>query len=517
MRLRPRTRGGALWRFFLAAVLVIIATAGTTAVAGLLQFKQFAADLNITGPIQQADVNLPPPGAPQTLLVIGSDHRASDPSYKFAHTDTMLLMRLNAASQTINLLSIPRDLQVPIPGFGTSKLNSAYADGGPNLLIKTMQRDVFPGLRVNHIVDVNFGAFQNLVNAIGCVYSDVDHRYYNSTALTGYSSIDIQPGYQKLCGTDQIRGALAFVRFRHSDSDLVRNARQQDFIRWAKDQYGLTNLISNKDTLLRIFGKYAKTDHSLHTVSGLLNLTDLVLNSAGHTIKSIRFPSIPGPCTATTPDCIVTADPVAEQAAFQAFMRATQAPAPAPAALSAPAGGATRAGARRASRVSAAGVTTDTIDGHSQAAALHAARMPVYYPKLIAAGSSYCLSIIGNCDNPQEPQSEYAASYPRHYTIHDQQGRRQLAYYMTLVINPLLGQYYGVQGTTWLHPPILAHPNGFRTVDGKRLELFSGGGKLTDVAWRTRQGVYWVSNTLTNDIGNQQMVAIAASLTRATP
>ena len=73
------------------------------------------------------------------------------------------------------------------------------------------------------------------MNAIGCVYTDVDHRYYNNTLQTDYSSIDLQAGYQKLCGTD----ALSFVRFRHTDSDIVRNARQQDFIRWAKDQYGV--------------------------------------------------------------------------------------------------------------------------------------------------------------------------------------------------------------------------------------------------------------------------------------
>src|ERR1019366_4324842 len=115
--------------------------------------------------------------------------------------------------QTINVMSIPRDLKVQVPGFGQYKLNAAYALGGPNLLIKTIHTNVFPALHVNHIIDVNFGSFEKLVNAIGCVYSDVDHRYYNNTALTGYSSINIQPGYQRLCGAS----ALAFVRFRHTD------------------------------------------------------------------------------------------------------------------------------------------------------------------------------------------------------------------------------------------------------------------------------------------------------------
>jgi hypothetical protein len=86
---------------------------------------------------------------------------------------------------------------------------------------------------------------------------------------------------------------------------------------------------------------------------------------------------------------------------------------------------------------------------------------------------------------------------------------------MTLVMNPALGQYYGVQGTTWQNPPILGSPSGTKLVNGKLLLLFTNGSKLSLVAWKTPQGVYWISNTLTDDLSNSQMVAIAASLTRA--
>src|SRR6266404_9530054 len=116
----------------------------------------------------------------------------------------MMRGRLNASSRTINLLSVPRDLEVKIPQGGataTGRINEAYSLGGPNLLVKILRREVLPGLHVNHIVDVNFGGFRDLVNTIGCVYVDVDHRYYNNTLYTNYSSIDIQPGYQRLCGT----------------------------------------------------------------------------------------------------------------------------------------------------------------------------------------------------------------------------------------------------------------------------------------------------------------------------
>ena len=507
MSLIPSTRGGALWRFALGAVLVVGFTAAATAVAGLLQFKQFAADLSVTPALKHAQVTIPDPGKPQTILIIGSDHRAGEP-FSAANTDTMMLVRLDPSSTTINVISIPRDLRVEIPeggGLSTAKLNSAYSVGGPNLLIKVLRRDVFPGLRVNHIVDVNFGGFEALVNAIGCVYTDVDHRYYNNTLYTNYSSIDLQPGYQKLCGSD----ALSFVRFRHTDNDIVRNARQQDFIRWAKDQYGPSNLISNRDTLLKIFGQHVQTDPDLHTVDGLINLFNLVAFSAGHTIKQIHFPAILLPCApggafgtrgvAQLP-CYVTADPGPEQRSFHTFMSPTQ-----PAASgSGPRGG--RSGAAAPSG-NAAGLIPDFSDGKSQASSIPGAGMPVYIPRMIASGSRYCTN--GTCT-----EGPAANSYPRDYTLRDQRGHTHVAYRMTLVVNPLLGQYYGVQGTTWFKPPILASPTQTRVVGGKRLLLYANGGKLGVVAWHAPGGTYWISNTLTEDLTNQQMVGIAASLAR---
>jgi LCP family protein required for cell wall assembly len=508
VKLIPARRRGMLWRFFFASVLVIGASAATTAVAGLLQVNQLVIDLGGTPAIVTKQVVLPNPGQPQTILIIGSDHRAGDP-FTAANTDTMLLVRLNSASSTINVLSIPRDLQVNIPGAGSAKINSAYSDGGPSLLIKTIRQNVFPDLKVNHIVDVNFGGFADLVNAIGCVYADVDHRYYNNTALTDYSSIDIQPGYQKLCGTD----ALAFVRFRHTDSDLVRNARQQDFIRWAKDQYGINNLLANRDRLLRIFGDHAQTDHGLHTTDGLIELFNLVLNSAGNTIKQFKFPAVFLPCDSTAAPgaavapCFVTATASAEQSTYAKFMTPTPPAKPAAKTSSS----SSSKGGKRSSRIPTAGLTADLPDGRSQAAQLTRVKLPVYFPRLIKTGSSYCLGLIGNC--PLETASP--GSYPREYSIHDQHGLTHAAYRMTLELNPVLGEYYGVEGTTWRDPPLLASPSGFRNVGGKRLALYASGGKLTTVAWHTPHGVYWVSNTLTTDIPSQQLIGIAASLSHA--
>src|SRR5437588_1892976 len=185
MRLIPDSRRGMLWRFALGALIVIAFTATTTAVAGLLTFKQLAAEIGVSPAIKDAQVTIADPGNPQTLLLIGSDHRIGQP-FSAANTDTMMLVRMDPSSSTINVLSIPRDLKVQIPEHGIpvdGKLNSAYSVGGPNLLVKVIQQNVFPDLQVNHIIDINFGGFQDLVNAIGCVYTDVDHRYYNNTAV----------------------------------------------------------------------------------------------------------------------------------------------------------------------------------------------------------------------------------------------------------------------------------------------------------------------------------------------
>ena len=505
MRLVPSSRKGALARYGLAALIVIAFTATATAVAGLLQFNQFAQYLSLSKSIHNANITVANPGNPQTLLLIGSDHRAGEP-FNSAHTDTMMLVRMDPASQTINVLSVPRDLKVEIPQGGTvstSKLNAAYSIGGPNLLVKILKQQVFHGLQVNHIVDVNFRGFSDLVDAIGCVYTDVDHRYYNDTNISNYSSIDIQPGYQKLCGNNQSSsGALAFVRFRHTDTDIVRNARQQDFVRWAKSQFNSSTLISERGRLLQIFGKNSQTDQDLHTTDGLINIFNLVAFSAAHTIKQIPFPAIIPPCTPQS--CYVLANRGAEQHAFHLFMTPTKKVAPAKPA------GPPKPGPHKSPANPNANLTPDVAGGKAQEQALGNIAIPIYYPKMLANGSQYCSGMLGNC--PAEIST--TGSYPRGYLIHNQQGGTNVSYRMTVALDPSNGQYYGIQGTTWLNPPLLNGTQVTKTVEGKQLHEYFNGSKVTLVAWKTPQAVYWISNTLTDTLSGQQMLGIAASLTK---
>jgi polyisoprenyl-teichoic acid--peptidoglycan teichoic acid transferase len=251
---------------------------------------------------------------------------------------------------------------------------------------------------------------------------------------------------------------------------------------------------------MTIIGKNAQTDPSLHSAGALKNLATLLASSPDHQFKQIPFPARLSPCgTGAQTPCYLTATPSAEATAYQHFLT------PIPSALtpnSPPGRPLGHPG------ISTSGLVADAADGQSQASALGRSGLPVYHPRLILAGSSYCSSVAANCPLgiPR------AGSYPRAYTIKDQHGHSYAAYRMTLMINPVLGDYYGVQGTTWKNSPLLANPTQTRLVAGKKLLLFANGGQLTTVAWRTPQGAYWISNTLTTTITNQQLVSIAASM-----
>ena len=223
----PRERS-VWWKFAAGGLLMVLLTAAATATAGLLAIKDVADRI----PKLAQDVPVEPtkPGKPQTLLLLGSDRRYVDRNSKnAARSDTIMLIRLDPGQEATTLLSIPRDLKTDIPGYGYDKINSAYSLGGPKLTLRTVKELL--GIKVNHIINVNFSGFRKAVDLLGCVYTDVDRRYYHSNAglpaSVQYAEINIRPGYQKLCG----KKALDYVRFRHADSDLVRAARQQDFLR----------------------------------------------------------------------------------------------------------------------------------------------------------------------------------------------------------------------------------------------------------------------------------------------
>src|SRR5439155_22694128 len=195
-----------------------------------------AADVNAA---QRFIGDVPPPGHAAIALVIGYDHRANDAAGTPSRSHTVMLLRTDPATKTVSMLSFPRDLVVNVHCPGQSifaaKINAAYATCGAKGTVQTVHDLI--GLPINYLITVNFRGFKEIVNKLGGVWIDVDRRYFNNNAgvspTLGYAKINLQPGYQLLTGGS----ALDYVRYRHTDSDLYRVARQQQFVKAMKYQF----------------------------------------------------------------------------------------------------------------------------------------------------------------------------------------------------------------------------------------------------------------------------------------
>ncbi len=248
--LPPRSRVGLLGKILLFTLLTLVALGAGAAGGAYLYFHQSVATVRAHTPdVIRAEKSLDIPVAHHAAiaLVIGYDHRAgtavSDPS----RSDTIMLIRADPVTKSISLLSFPRDLGVPIYCGATpvtvDRINSAYARCGAKGTLLTVKH--LTNLKINYLITVNFHGFKEVVDQLGGVWMDVDRRYYNhntGASYDNYANIDLQPGYQKLTGGQ----ALDFVRFRHTDDDYHRLARQQEFVRAFKEQvsqsFSLTSL-----------------------------------------------------------------------------------------------------------------------------------------------------------------------------------------------------------------------------------------------------------------------------------
>jgi LCP family protein required for cell wall assembly len=172
---------------------------------------------------------------PRTFLIVGTDSRENLPDdfedffgeFSGSRSDVIMLVHFvpGAGAQ---LLSIPRDLKTDIPGWETNRINAAFARGGPELLVQTIKREL--DISINHYIEIGFGGFAQLVDAVGGVTLDFDYP-----ARDRKSGLDVGAGLQHL----DAEMALAYVRSRFyqefrdgewvsvSGADISRTRRQQ--------------------------------------------------------------------------------------------------------------------------------------------------------------------------------------------------------------------------------------------------------------------------------------------------
>jgi polyisoprenyl-teichoic acid--peptidoglycan teichoic acid transferase len=177
-----------------------------------------------------------------TVLLMGLDRRPDETGLAY-RTDTILLVSIDPATNSMGILSIPRDLYVDVPGYDLQRVNSPMVLGelrqpgyGPSLAMQTVQNNL--GIRVHDYLVVDFQAFADFIDMIGGI--DIDIPYNISDPLYpdmnyGYDPFYIKAGLQHLDGTT----ALKYARTRHGDNDFQRAYRQQLVIYAIRDR--LTN------------------------------------------------------------------------------------------------------------------------------------------------------------------------------------------------------------------------------------------------------------------------------------
>jgi LCP family protein required for cell wall assembly len=496
-------RAKSLWTRFIAASLVIVSSmAAATAISALVFIADFADGFGGIGGVERY-LDSVDGGDPQTILILGSDKRPTDDT---GRSDTTILLRVDPKAETISLLSIPRDLRVSIPGRPSpEKFNAAYSYGGPKLTLEVVKR--LTGLEINHVVNINFNGFADAVDAINCVFIDVDRQYYvpEGTFIGGeqYSAIDppINAGYQKLCGLK----ALQYVRYRIGDNDLVRAARQQDFVREARQKVEPAKLVFDTDyrfDLLQVFKEYTTSDDNLRDPGEVLELMKTFLGARNAVLNEVPFPAEFG-------ETYVTADDAALRQAIAEF-EGQEAEAPPD-----PNGGDAGRGkpdqkpgntpkpkpepeSQAPALVDSSGLTEPVAQRIAEAQTKgkrQMIRFPIYYPtELVGASEVTDESRAFPIDGPKK--------YYGYKLVIEKPGEG----------SGLMEEYYGVSGTNWADPPILENESETREIDGRDYLLFYDGERLRMIGWKADGASYWISNTLLQSLDANEMIEIAKSM-----
>jgi LCP family protein required for cell wall assembly len=223
----------------LAAVIVLFVV---WAIAGYLSVRSGVKDANARLPAGTTSVLAPDSGLllsnPTNILLLGTDHASNGQVGRSSdeHSDSMMLLRTDPSRHRLIYLSIPRDLRASIPGYGDQKINAAMQLGGPKLAIRTVDELFGKSLQVNHVVLVDFGSFEKLIDAVGGITVNVPENIlsnkfdcpYDTQRCATWKGWRFQKGVQHMNG----HRALIYSRIRENQldpsyTDFTRQQHQQ--------------------------------------------------------------------------------------------------------------------------------------------------------------------------------------------------------------------------------------------------------------------------------------------------
>lgn len=565
--------GSRLWATWLRVILIIIVAviSGTVGIAyGWAQGQVRSVQSKDPGAVSKAKRKLAPalPGQPVNILFLGADHAGpGDPG----RSDSLMLVRLDPQTKSISMLSVPRDLWVSIPGYGMNKINAAYSFGGPALSVQTFTQ--VTGLPVNHFVRADFSGFWRLVNALGGVYLQVDHRYF------AYTADDQLPGYQRLNGTQ----ALRFVRFRHDQyADFGRMQRQQLFLRELQRQSKRWRDWAHLPRLIRAVARMTVSDIS--SMRQLLSLASMVLQlDTSHIYQT----HIEGDTPMIGAQSVVTATADQIHAAVETFLNPTQPPL-AQVAVKVPnsafpvrvlnGNGQSGVGASVAAQLSAIGYHASSA---GNADAFTYTSTVIYATKPLLGNAQHLAAALGQTEIkivPRTPTTldgvtvvvgslfggqvikpvKTTTGPPEHLLYNStpdlanwrtmKSQSKQMTVMMPTVwatgftfdslmpfraytvvtdkgivvpavvavgqvpasVDPKQGAF-DIQEIRWSNVPALSGPTRTQVIHGRRYLLYYDSAKLHMVAWKIGPSAYWVTNTLDDALSNDFMLALATS------
>lgn len=522
-------------------------------------------DADVVARVKHAREKLQPPlpGKAVNVLLLGADVRPGDPG----RSDTLLLVRLDPKTKSITMLSFPRDLYVELPGYGYDKINAAYPYGGPALCVETVGQ--LTGLPIHHFIEVDFSGFWNVVNILGGVYYPVDRRYYNPES-SSWKSIDLAPGYQLLNGHD----ALDFVRFRHdARGDFTRMLRQQTFLKELQRQSGRWNRDWKKVTRL-LTSITQQTTSDLDSLQSLLPLASLALTlntSNVHTVHVEGGMQMMGNASyvvASEEEIAATVAEFSNPKEAPVVNKGRAMPRKAYKVRVFNGSGVAGVASLVKERLTELGFhakavgNADTftyetsivyaIEGMKTTAEQFVRLLSPAELRLIprVPGGVDGITLVvgsafdGTLDVPEAPvegqtvvategrydeagwraladQTPIKLQMPgvwasgfvydeyRAYRVETPSGR-QAASAVAVGMTPSSG-YFSIQVTRWLDPPAIAHPAAKKKIAGTRYLLFYNGTDLHMVAWRRGNSLYWVLNTIDDELTADFMLALATS------
>jgi LCP family protein required for cell wall assembly len=226
---------------------------------------------------------------PINILILGIDNSGHPHSGSFkpsealsGNSDTMLLVRLVPATHQINVLSIPRDTQVQLPGVGTDKINDANVRGGVTLAAQSVSQ-VAAGAQIDRYIRLDIESFIHLVDALGGVEVNVP-RAMDYVDHTQKLSIHFSPGKQKLNG----QHLEEYIRFRHDEwGDIGRVQRQQDVMKAILRELLKPATVTKAPQLMQVAQTDLDTDLSVGEMVAILRF---VVASNSHRTNFVMLP-----------------------------------------------------------------------------------------------------------------------------------------------------------------------------------------------------------------------------------